>query len=99
MIAVIGSFRLPLEQVEAAREAMRRVVAASRAEPGCLAYAYGEDVSEPGLFRVSELWSSREALAAHFASPHMARWMEERQALGMTGREVVVYAVDNGEAL
>lgn len=64
MVVVIGTFRLPVASLAAGREAMARVIAASRAEAGCLEYAYAEDVLEPGLFRVSEAWASRAALAA-----------------------------------
>jgi len=82
---------MPPQNLAAAREAMVRVIAASRAEPGCQEYAYAEDVLEPGLFRVTERWESREALTAHFAAPHMRRWIAEREALGMTGRSVVAW--------
>jgi quinol monooxygenase YgiN len=99
MIAVIGTFRLPLANIAPGREAMARVIAASRAEPGCLAYAYAEDVLEPGLFRVNELWTDRAALAAHFASAHMRQWQRERAELGMTGRAVAAYEISGEEAL
>jgi quinol monooxygenase YgiN len=99
MILVIGSFRLPIESLEAGRAAMARVIAATCAEPGCLAYAYAEDLLEPGLFRVNEAWESRAALAAHFAMPHMKQWQQERAELGMTGREVTAYEVGSAEAL
>lgn len=78
---------------------MERVIAATLQEPGCVAYSYAEDVREPGLFRVSEQWESREALAAHFASPHMVRWQAERASLGMSGRVVTAFAVNGEEAL
>lgn len=99
MILVIGTFRLPVDNLAAGRAAMARVIAASRAEPGCLAYAYAEDVLEPGLLRVNEAWESREALAVHFAAPHMQLWRQEREALGMTGREVTAYHAGEPEAL
>jgi quinol monooxygenase YgiN len=99
MIAVIGSFRLTVANAGAGRAAMARVIAASRAEPGCLTYAYAEDVLEPGLFRVNELWTDRAALAAHFASAHMRQWQRERVELGMTGRAVAAYEVSGEEAL
>jgi quinol monooxygenase YgiN len=99
MIVVIGSFRLPLESLEPAREAMARVIAVSRAEPGCLAYAYAEDVLEPGLFRANEAWETRAALVAHFEMPHMKQWQRERAELGMTRREVIAYEVSGEEAL
>lgn len=99
MVIVDGSFRLPLESRQAAGRAMERVIAASRSEDGCIAYAYAEDVLEPGLFRVSEAWTSREALTAHFETPHMQAWRKERAELGMTERDVRVYAVSGEEAL
>jgi len=96
VIVVEGSFRLPVENLAQARDAMARVVAASRDEPGCLAYAYAEDLLEPGLIRVSEAWVSGEVLARHLEAPHMQQWKEEREALGMTDRAMTMHAVKNG---
>jgi quinol monooxygenase YgiN len=97
VIVVVGTFRLP--DSEAARAALERAVTASRAEAGCIEYAYAEDVLEPGLYRVNEAWTDRAALAAHFAAPHMERWRREREALGMSGRKVTAYTVSGEEEL
>jgi quinol monooxygenase YgiN len=99
MIVVVGKFRLPIDNLDGGRAAMSRVIAASRAEPGCLAYAYAEDVLEPGLVRVSEAWTDRAALAAHFEAPHMKAWRRERAELGMSEREVTAYEAAGEEAL
>jgi quinol monooxygenase YgiN len=99
MIVVIGEFRMPLERRTEAEAAMQRVIALSRAEAGCIAYAYAEDVLEPGLFRVSEAWESREALAVHFEAAHMKDWQRERAELGMTGRKVSAYPATYAEEL
>lgn len=99
MILVAGSFHLPPGRRNQAKAAMERVIAASRVESGCIVYAYAEDVLEPGLYRVSELWDNREALTAHFASPHMERWRLEREALGMSDRDIAAYTVSTGEVL
>lgn len=98
-IAIIGEFRMPPERLAEARPAMERVVAATRAEDGCLAYSYAEDLLDPGLIRVSELWESRAHLAAHFAAPHMARWVEERAGLGLSGRQITAYELGAAEEL
>jgi quinol monooxygenase YgiN len=99
MIAVLGSFRLPAEALDRARPLMRSVVAATLVEPGCRAYAYAEDVAEPGLFRVTELWDSHEALSAHFEAPHMKAWVEQRAALGFTDRRVAAYELGAAKEL
>ena len=93
---IIGTIRLPAAQLAAARPAMAAMVAASRAEDGCLAYAYAEDVLEPGLIRVTELWRDEAALARHFASAHLAQWRATWAALGIGERSLTRHAV--GEA-
>jgi len=99
MILVIGSFRLPVENLAVAREAMTRVVIATRAEAGCHSYAYAEDVLEPGFIRVNEAWTDRAALAAHFESPHMKQWREERETFGLTERVMFAYEASGEETI
>jgi quinol monooxygenase YgiN len=99
VILVSGRFRLPLDRVAEARPAMAKVIAASRAEPGCRDYSYAEDVTEPGLFRVHEGWDSLEALQAHFATAHMKEWQSVRETLGFHDREVVAHHTDSPVSL
>jgi quinol monooxygenase YgiN len=93
MIVVAVRFRLPVERIDEARAHMAKVIAASRAEPGCRAYSYAEDVIEPGLFRVHEEWEGREALDAHFATAHMREWQQVRETLAFHDREVSAFEV------
>ena len=74
---------------------MEAMVTASRAEDGCIAYAYSEDLLEPGLVHVNELWRDREALTAHFKTAHMANWRAAFPALRITSRELKLF--DAGE--
>lgn len=99
MIVVVGQFRFPPERMDEARGVMRKVIEATRAEAGCVQYNYGEDVLDPGLIRVSELWQSREQLAAHIQTAHMAEWQRARVALGLTEREISVFDADEGVPL
>jgi quinol monooxygenase YgiN len=98
-VIVIGQFRFPPENMDAARPAMRKVMVATRAEAGCVAYNYAEDVIDPGLIRVSEVWETHERLSAHLQTEHMAVWAEERAALGLSGRDISVYDADDGTPL
>ena len=99
MIVVVGQFRLPAARMAEARPVMAKVMLATRAEAGCVQYDYAEDVLDPGLIRVSELWDSRAELMAHMATPHMALWVQERVGLGLTERSITVYEADDGVAL
>ena len=99
MLAVLGHFRMPVERLAKARPMMQAVIAATLTEPGCLAYSYAEDVVEPGLIRVAERWESRAHLVAHFASPHMTQWKDERATLGLFDREITLHDLGEGEAV
>lgn len=99
MIAVLGSFRFPITSLEQARPLMRAVIDATLNETGCRAYSYAEDIAEPGLFRVTELWDTRDALSDHFATPHMREWGEQRLALGFFERRISLYEIGAAEEL
>ena len=99
MVIVLGEFRLPPERLDEARPMMRKVIEATRAEAGCLSYAYAEDTLDPGLIRVSEAWESTDHLTAHLQTGHMKVWAEERASLGLTGRDLKRYDVTNATAI
>jgi quinol monooxygenase YgiN len=91
MLVIIGTVRLPPDKLDQARPTMAKMVSASRAEPGCLQYSYAQDVLVAGLIRVTEVWSDRAALDAHFRSPHIADWRASWAALGIGERNLVLY--------
>ena len=66
---------------------------ATRAEDGCIAYSYAEDVAEPGLIHVFEIWRDEAALLAHFAAPHMAAWRAAWPAFDVSDRRLTAYEV------
>ena len=92
-LIVAGTVRAPAEHVEGLRPHMARMIAASRAEVGCLAYGYAEDVAEPGLIHVFERWESRAALDAHFQTAHMAAWRAAWPSFGVSDRRLIAYEV------
>ena len=97
MLLITGTIRLPPERLADALPAMRAMVAASRAEPGCLGYSYAEDVIEPGLMRITELWDTRAHLNAHFRSDHIATWRAHWGVLQITDRRLWLYEVGEAE--
>jgi quinol monooxygenase YgiN len=94
MIIIEGTVRVPPTELEKARPIMQQMIRASRAEAGCIDYAYAVDVLDPGLIRVSERWESREALAAHFKTAHMATWRSFFPELQITERSLRLYEAD-----
>jgi quinol monooxygenase YgiN len=92
-IIVAGTVRVPPHNVDAFRPHMIAMMTASRAEDGCYAYGYAEDVGEPGLVHVFESWRDQAALDAHFQTPHMAQWRAAWPQFGVSDRRLKVYEV------
>ncbi len=94
MLLIVGTIRVPAGRLDAARPAMLHMVAASRAEDGCLAYSYAEDIGDPGLIRVTETWRDAAALEAHFTAPQVAAWRAAWSTLGIGERDLRLYEVE-----
>lgn len=92
-LIVAGTVRVPPANVETFRPHMTAMIAASRAEDGCLAYSYAEDVAEPGLIHVFEVWRDAAALSAHFETPHLAAWRARWPSFGVSDRRLTAYEV------
>ncbi len=99
MILIVGTVRIPSGTIDAARPAMEKMLAASRAEAGCVRYSYALDVLDEGLVHVSEAWANRDALTAHFHTPHMAEWRAAFAGMGVTDRDLRLYETDEGESI
>jgi quinol monooxygenase YgiN len=98
-VIVAGTVRVPAENVARFRPHMDAMLAASRAEDGCLAYSYAVDVQDPGLIRVFEAWADQAALEAHFRTRHLAAWRAVWPEFGVTDRQLTLYEVAAERAL
>lgn len=90
-IVIAGTVRVPVGNLAAFRPHMLAMLAASRAEDGCIVYSYAEDVAEPGLIRVFEAWRDQAAIEAHFTAPHMADWRASWPQFGVGDRALTRY--------
>ena len=91
MLVVTGLIKTDPDDADAAREAMLQLMAETAKEEGCRHYRFSEDIGERGVFRVYEEWDSDEALQAHFAAPHMAKFRAALGELKMISRAVQAY--------
>lgn len=92
MIIVSGHVHVHPEDVDALRPHAKTMLEETRKEDGCLLYAFGEDLIEPGVIRIIERWTDMDALEAHFNSAHMAQWREALSGLRVLERDVRVHS-------
>lgn len=88
MIIVTGTIDLDESSIAPAKELAGAMANATRAEKGCLSYAFYQDIENPARFRIYEEWEDEAALQAHFKQPHMAKFNEGLSKLKVLGADV-----------
>ena len=79
MIIVQGHMRLNPGDIDANADALNTMVTATRAEDGCILYAFARDVIDPDTIHITERWRDQAAIDAHGTSAHMG---EFRKVIG-----------------
>jgi len=79
-LVIIAEAEVDPAEIERVRIIGEKMIVASRAEAGCLSYAYSFDLLQPNLMRVIEVWASEQALREHFATSHMATFRRDLAA-------------------
>lgn len=71
MIYVVAHMQVKADQVAAFLDAAKAVIAATRAEEGCISYLLNASVEDPTHFVFVEQWRERADLDAHAKSAHI----------------------------
>ena len=83
---VIAQYRAREGEAERVAEALRNMVAPTRAEPGNLDYQVFRDPKDPSLFVLYERYAGEDAFDAHRASPHFGSWLAGTVLPALAGR-------------
>jgi len=81
------------EAIDKVRAALSTMEEQSRDEAGCLDYAFSLEISDSSRLRVFERWESMEALETHFATPHMAAFMQALGSLSPKDLQIKCYEI------
>jgi quinol monooxygenase YgiN len=94
MIVIHCRFVIDPRDREAWVESSQRMALASRAEDGCLGYAFSFDVIDPNVAYAYEAWASQELLDAHIAAPHHVARAKELEAWNIDFQQITFWGVD-----
>lgn len=75
-LTIIARVRAKAGQESRLREELRRLLAPTRVEAGCISYDLQQSQDDPALFLFYENWASQQALDAHFQTPHIQALMK-----------------------
>lgn len=70
---IVATIDAKPECVTVVENALREMLAPTRAEEGCLQYELNRDLDQPTRLMMIERWTDEAALERHTATPHMAR--------------------------
>ena len=91
MIYVVATLTIHPEKRADFLENARTVIAATHKEKGCRSYDLFSSITEPNQFVFVERWDSRDALAAHFDTPHLVEWRRLCEGFVVERKIEVVY--------
>jgi quinol monooxygenase YgiN len=98
-LVIGGVIRIPADKEEAFRPHMAEMMAATRAEDGCIEYAFSFDAADRGLIRVFEIWRDMPALQAHAKADHMKRWRAVGAEFGVSDRKITLFETSGERTL
>lgn len=98
MIYLIAKLKTKPGSMAAIREAVAPCLEATRKEPGCICYDLYQNIEDPDSLVFVEQWETREALAAHFETPHLIAWRDAGSPY-FVGRTIEVIHPDHVESL
>jgi quinol monooxygenase YgiN len=99
VIICIGTIKLDPAKAEDARAAMTTMMDATLQEEGCRGYTFAADLSEPGVFHLTEQWDGAEAIDRHLKEPHMADLMVAMGTLGVTEASIWQHEVSDSKKM
>jgi quinol monooxygenase YgiN len=80
-VTVIATLKAKPGQEDALRQALLALIPTTRQEEGCLNYDLHRSTDNPAVFVFYENWTSKAALDAHLAKPHLAAFMSQADTL------------------
>ena len=91
MILVAVEVKVDSGSAEKVKAAIAKMETATRAEEGCITYAFSVDLSDDTTIRVIERWRSMDDIRSHMASPHMAEFNQAMGAIRPKGLDIKAY--------
>jgi len=90
---IIGAkLSIKAEKVDEFVSVAKTIIAASRAEPGCIGYTLYQDPYDRTAFFFFEEWKDQAAIDTHFATPHFKAFSEQMKNLAAGPAGITIYS-------
>lgn len=75
-LTVVANIFAKDDKIELVKTELRKLIAVTRAEAGCVNYDLHQNNDNPAHFMFYENWASRELWQAHMGSQHLKDYLE-----------------------
>jgi quinol monooxygenase YgiN len=99
MVIVMGTATFAPGKIDRLLGALQAQLTATRAEDGCLHYAFSRDVLDLDRLHVAERWRDNDAIDAHFKTAHIASFTQALAAAKPITLIVKAYDADGVRTL
>lgn len=99
MIVVVGRVVTDADKRADLVRVGQAVAAASRVEPGCMSYRLYQDTDSENEFVFVEEWENDAALQQHFASSHVAEFLQAIRATIVAPPDVKFHSIASSRDL
>ncbi|WP_421869695.1 putative quinol monooxygenase [Motiliproteus sp.] len=74
-LTIVANIKAEADKIELVKAELQKLIAITRAEPGCINYDLHQDNDNPAHFLFYENWESRELWQAHMANQHLQDYL------------------------
>jgi len=90
-LTVIARIKAKPGMEERAKQELLKLLAPTRAEPGCINYDMHQSVNDASLFLFHENWTSEENLKRHLETSHIRNWFQQADELLAAPVEITLW--------
>lgn len=92
---IAAKLTVKADKADAFVAAAKTIIAASRAEPGCISYTLYRNPHEPAVFFFFEQWKDQAAIDFHFAAPHFKAFGDQIKDMVAGAPEIRIFDACN----
>lgn len=81
MIKIVAKYKLEPDVKEEYLRLAKELINETRREEGCLHYSIYEEITDPSILAMLEVWKDEDAIISHNNSEHMKRIIPELEKL------------------
>lgn len=74
-LTIVANIKAKSDRIDLVKSELEKLIATTRAEPGCLQYDLHQDNDNPAHFLFYENWESRELWQTHMNAQHLKDYL------------------------